>query len=368
MVLVMKDDKFKLFILAKLFILIIIGKNALCYINNNHDNRNELINGFNGIAPNGKYFNAIRTKQRSKDIVLNFIDAYDESVCGKSKMRDWQMDEQAFNCSYSSRRATPGRYSRMTAGGMRANSSSDRIVDGDPAHEGEFPSMVQVLPTIPQRPYGFCGGTLIHSNLVITAAHCVESATEVTIRLGSLLADNSDGIEISADKWLYTGNFSNDYTPDLALVRLSEDVDYVVGRIEPACLRIKSRHHDNAICAAAGFGGDYGHRLQTIALKRNCDHEHYLDQYSTCYARPSPNEPGGLCRGDSGSGLYCFAPKRGCGEQRSYVVGAAVAVPNKFSHCLPGKKYYQYFVDFQKNSDMIQQMVASLAWQPSGEW
>lgn len=59
---------------------------------------------------------------------------------------------------------------------VTATAIDRRIVGGEDAEEGQFPSLVRVYPMVPTRLDGtsrkFCGGTLIDSTTVLTAAHC----------------------------------------------------------------------------------------------------------------------------------------------------------------------------------------------------
>ncbi|KAJ2366927.1 hypothetical protein IW150_005808, partial [Coemansia sp. RSA 2607] len=50
---------------------------------------------------------------------------------------------------------------------------SERIIGGSPAPSGEFPFAVHLFKN--DSPY--CGGTLIDTEWVVTAAHCVASAS-----------------------------------------------------------------------------------------------------------------------------------------------------------------------------------------------
>ncbi|KID86959.1 trypsin-like protease [Metarhizium guizhouense ARSEF 977] len=61
-----------------------------------------------------------------------------------------------------------------------------RIINGEDAKEGEFPSMVSI------QMGAFCGGTLLNKYTVLTAAHCVKEAGRNTIvKAGA--ADNTKG-------------------------------------------------------------------------------------------------------------------------------------------------------------------------------
>jgi trypsin len=62
---------------------------------------------------------------------------------------------------------------------------SVQIVGGVPAQQGDFPFIV----SLQTGGSHFCGGSLLNSTTVLTAAHCAQavSATSVTIRAGSLV-------------------------------------------------------------------------------------------------------------------------------------------------------------------------------------
>ena len=68
-----------------------------------------------------------------------------------------------------------------------AEISSDFIVGGTPAQEGAWPWQVRLLDDFDVRS-GFCGGSLIADQWVLTAAHCVvqggQTVDSVVIRTG----------------------------------------------------------------------------------------------------------------------------------------------------------------------------------------
>ncbi|GAB79384.1 trypsin [Austwickia chelonae] len=75
--------------------------------------------------------------------------------------------------------------------------SSTLIIGGTPAKDGEFPFIVSLQTS--GKP--FCGGSLIDSTTVLTAAHCVndetaESAKKMTLVIGrTVLSDKTQGVE-----------------------------------------------------------------------------------------------------------------------------------------------------------------------------
>lgn len=59
-----------------------------------------------------------------------------------------------------------------------------RIVGGEDAEEGQFPSIVRVYPMVRTSRYNrsFCGGALLDSTTVLTAAHCFDLPSAVRCR------------------------------------------------------------------------------------------------------------------------------------------------------------------------------------------
>lgn len=62
-----------------------------------------------------------------------------------------------------------------------AASIDKRIVGGEDAKNGEFPSLVSIVGS-----NGWCGGSLVDSTTVVTAAHCLYGSSSV--RAGSVVS------------------------------------------------------------------------------------------------------------------------------------------------------------------------------------
>ncbi|KID95677.1 trypsin-like protease, partial [Metarhizium majus ARSEF 297] len=64
----------------------------------------------------------------------------------------------------------------LCAASVSAASSNKRIIGGEDAKDGEFPFIVSIISN---RHHPFCGGSLLDSTTVLTAAHCTTGAYSV---------------------------------------------------------------------------------------------------------------------------------------------------------------------------------------------
>ena len=82
-----------------------------------------------------------------------------------------------------------------SAKSLRGLNEDNRVINGEEAIDGRYSYAVSIQDSIGGRH--FCGGSLIAPNIVLSAAHCMQSEIEVKAVIGRHdLRDTTDGEEI----------------------------------------------------------------------------------------------------------------------------------------------------------------------------
>jgi len=129
-----------------------------------------------------------------------------------------------------------------------------KIVGGVETQENEYPWQVGLLSSqSSSRP--FCGGSLISSRSVLTAAHCTDGGSARYVLLGEHDLTKADGekkIRVCgrADHPQYNSR-TTDY--DYSILTLCEDVPFQTD-IMPACLPSANYNADNRQAVVSGWG------------------------------------------------------------------------------------------------------------------
>ncbi|XP_059045913.1 uncharacterized protein LOC131841610 [Achroia grisella] len=164
-----------------------------------------------------------------------------------------------------------------------SNASFSRVIGGVDAHLGDFPWMA-LLGYKPKRGPGarwLCGGTLISSKHVLTAAHCIHLHEDdlFLVRLGELdLAREDDGAtptDVLIKKAIKHEEYSpKAYTNDIGILVLEKDVKFTA-LIRPICLpatdELRARNFENYNPIITGWGatefrGPSATHLQALQL------------------------------------------------------------------------------------------------------
>ncbi|XP_046608056.1 uncharacterized protein LOC124299131 [Neodiprion virginianus] len=106
---------------------------------------------------------------------------------------------------------------------------ASRIVGGEVATRGQFPYQVAVLSTNAAGATGFCGGSILNENWILTAAHCVDVAVSVEVVFAAQnINEDEDGqfSRTSTDIIVHESWDAANIRNDLALIKLAEAIEY----------------------------------------------------------------------------------------------------------------------------------------------
>jgi len=238
----------------------------------------------------------------------------------------------------------------------RMGNNSPYIVGGSEAQRGAWPWQASLEFFFSHT----CGGVLIDTNWVMTAAHCV--AFDVDVILGihdrDLDYDNDEYQEIEVAQTiehpLWDNNPSLGFPNDIALLRLAEPADVSRPTIAAAKLpESDSVEYTDSKCVITGWGYTSGDDyalpdvLQQadidVLTKEECQQKWAstpIERYHIC-VQDKATEQRGSCNGDSGGPLNCMrnGQYEVAGVTSWGVVGCRTSFPSVYART-------SYFIDW----------------------
>lgn len=194
--------------------------------------------------------------------------------------------------------------------------STKRIVGGSDAGSGDYPYLASLRNRYDNH---FCGGSIIGKKWILTAAHCVYSASErsISVVMGILRKDD-DGLRRKVqDIILHSDLNTFQWVPDVALLKLHNPIIFT-DYIQPIALQT-SELRPGTSAVLVGFGdlrlrGPSPKHLQYLDVEtvswNTCKKAHkrkVLSSHICTFTRDGE----GACHGDSGGPLVSHGKQIG---------------------------------------------------------
>jgi len=227
---------------------------------------------------------------------------------------------------------------------LSAGPSGNRIViNGPDARKNAFPWLVSILSSTGLQGSQLCGGTLLNSRVVLSAAHCTfyESGSRIPPQMIKVTLGDHDirrheygeqkaGVSDYRNHPRYN-HYNQEADYDFSLLFLDKNIVFSK-TISSACLPNPSKNYENTPVIAAGWGIDETGRtpdiLQQVELRtmsnRQCNYKLGGQLRTTNNMICADGHYQGICGGDSGGPLMVKG-------QEKIVIGVSSWVPKASS-------------------------------------
>lgn len=194
-----------------------------------------------------------------------------------------------------------------------------RIIDGENATWGQFPYSAQLVTSLPREsPSGsfqiydqYCGGSVISKQHILTAAHCVDGAIRVKVKLGHYSDAVLGGQKIYAVEYVHVHPAFNRTSRenDIALVQVYDPITFssIIKAVQLSCSYTQSNTQVQVAGSGLTFDAETGipptleyADLTTISNQHCSTYLPYIVPSKIC-AQGAGNQ--GTCYGDGGAAM-----------------------------------------------------------------
>ncbi|GLG92354.1 Chymotrypsin, partial [Gryllus bimaculatus] len=191
--------------------------------------------------------------------------------------------------------------------------AESRVIGGTVASQGQIPWQAALVLD----GAGFCGGSLISSTYVLTAAHCTAGITSFQVTLGASNIQTSQTgtvVQTTRNKIQHASYNPSTINNDIALLRLSTAVSSTsyIRTIRLPRSSQASNTFQGSTAIVSGFGRTSGtsgispslrYASLTVISNTNCAlyFGNSINSYKVCTTGASGRSP---CNGDSGGPLF----------------------------------------------------------------
>ncbi|XP_054728669.1 brachyurin [Anastrepha obliqua] len=138
---------------------------------------------------------------------------------------------------------------------IRLGQIQNRIISGTPASLGQFPW--QVILKLDPLDDLLCGGSIIASSWVLTAAHCTYGQTSMFLMFGTIIFDNPNALNMTSTQLYVHPNYNEEnLNNDVSLIELPTPLTFstIIQPIQLVPSSAASYNFIGQVAIIAGFG------------------------------------------------------------------------------------------------------------------